>query len=102
MKAPEKLFLPKDICAYDNAVECFVSRTQLHKSDVEYTRSDLCMVWRPIADAPRDGTKIMIYDASWYELPLVAFYKSDAWVSFMTGDRFYPTHFMLIKPPENV
>lgn len=100
MKAPEKLFLPKDICAYDNAVECFVSRTQLHKSDVEYTRSDLCMVWRPIADAPRDGEEVFLYgkgcgDFGRYDKEIEAF-------TFNGITDCKATHFMLIKPPEVV
>lgn len=117
MKAPEKIYIHLfDGDIFPDMSEDF-SRCQLYKSDVEYTRSDLCMVWQPIADAPRDGTEVLVQFANgqrlvcWWHAPkniLPHDYNPSpaGWLTrifttnYVCGNN--ATHFMLIKPPEGL
>jgi hypothetical protein len=108
MKAPEKIYCTQ----YTESIKS-LSFAPLHSTDIEYTRSDLCMVWQPIADAPRDGTEVVILtedgaiQASWDKEchggkggwnPIVLDYHG---CGCCGGYRPDATHFMLVKPPEN-
>ena len=66
------------------------------------------MNWQPIETAPKDGTKILIYDVhalicvcSWEAVP---FYGTDddfGWVSDESDAEIYPTHWMPLPPFPN-
>lgn len=53
MKPHEKIYMPTAVDG--SLIGDDAQDRRYHPSDIEYIRSDLCAVWQPIADAPRDG-----------------------------------------------
>lgn len=60
--------------------------------------------WRPIAEAPRDGTAILGHDGdnpatvAWYENPYASYWSLCVTGEYAGGSEWEPTHWMPIPP----
>jgi hypothetical protein len=62
------------------------------------------MEWQDISTAPKDGTAVLAYDPSWYDVPYpMKMNRFGRWVHwFDDHGPFHPTHWQpLPEPPEN-
>jgi hypothetical protein len=107
MKAPEKIYMPTTVDG--SLIGDDAQNRRYHPSDIEYTRSDLCMVWQPMRQKPTECGWYLVWRKN-TDCQAEAYYDTDkGWMSaysYTEGGctKMYSdaTHFMLIKPPENV
>lgn len=59
------------------------AHTVLRQALVEFADRELARNWRPIEAAPRDGTRVLLYDAQRVPAEMIARFRHDAWL----GDR---------------
>lgn len=87
--------------AYDTALECGPAKEELLKlrelASAIARDLDRDIRWRPIKDAPKDGTEVLLYEDNWSK---TGFYVAgEGWWS-ASGTAMFPTHFAFLTPPE--
>lgn len=93
------------LLGYDSVSWCV---SKQYDTDIEYTRSDLCMVWQPIETAPEDIGDIMVWQPSTNECFIAFLNELGKWQYGICGTTYIclkdaPTHWMpLPKPPEGL
>jgi len=60
------------------------------------------MAWQPIETAPQDGSPVLAYDPTWYDVPHPMLWNGATWCLWFQSDRydgFRPTHWMPLPEP---
>lgn len=62
-------------------------------------QADSSSSWRPITSAPKDGTRVILFDGFWPQVAAGYFHPIQKWVCGETGANMHPTHWMPLPSP---
>lgn len=73
MIIPDKIYINKHRY-YEDQLDIEWGEDRIHDDDIEYTRSDLIPTWKPISEAPRDWTKMLLL-LKWDDIPIIGYWN---------------------------